>query len=212
MENIIPIIKKSSVELILIIAATIISATVFILYNTNQSTPPQVLSVQNDIPNSDKSDEYISIDISGAVVKANVYKMPPNARMKDVIDSAGGFSKDADTAYVARNFNLAQVLQDQEKIYIPTKEEIEQGIFPDINQPTEQAQDSEKTQNSQEENSLLVSLNTASLEELDVLPGIGPTTAQKIIDNRPYSTVNELLEKKVTSASTYNKIKDLVKL
>jgi competence protein ComEA len=57
-----------------------------------------------------------------------------------------------------------------------------------------------------------INVNTATAKELDVLPGVGPVTAQKIIDNRPYAKLEELKEKKAVNKSTYEKIKDKVTL
>ena len=107
------ILKKNIVEFILIISATSISCFVFILYYQDTHSQPEVLS-NGDISNSGlpKGETY-SIDISGAVVKPNVYEVTPGARMKDVIDLAGGFSKEANTAYVARHFNLAKTKEQE---------------------------------------------------------------------------------------------------
>ncbi len=201
--------KKNIVEFILIISATSISCFVFILYYQDTHSQPEVLS-NGGISNSElpKGETY-SIDISGAVVKPNVYEVTPGARMKDVIDLAGGFSKEANTAYVARHFNLAKTVADQEKIYIPTKEDTLQEDFSIHSQTIESTANISPTL---EENTTRISINIATEEELDILPGIGPTTAKKIIENRPYTAVEELLSKKVTSQSTFNKIKDMVKL
>jgi len=58
----------------------------------------------------------------------------------------------------------------------------------------------------------LVSINSGTQAELEELPGIGPVTAGKIIDNRPYGSVQELLERKIVGKTTFEKIKDLITL
>lgn len=55
-----------------------------------------------------------------------------------------------------------------------------------------------------------INLNSASIRDLDSLPGIGLTYAQKIIDGRPYTAVSELASRKIVPLSTYNKIKGLL--
>ena len=58
----------------------------------------------------------------------------------------------------------------------------------------------------------MVSVNSASQSELESLPGIGPVTAGKIIDGRPYNQVEELLERKIVGKATFEKIKNLISL
>lgn len=156
----------------------------------------------------------IYVDLSGAVEKPDVYEVTMGARLKEVLVLANGLSADADRQFFARNFNLARILTDQEKIYIPSKEEVRQGLFKEgsyvVDQISPRTNGNTTEASGQENLSGKINLNTASLGELDTLPGIGPVTAQKIISQRPYSSVEELLTKKVVSKGVYEKIKELV--
>lgn len=145
--------------------------------------------------------KQITIDIEGAVQKPGVYKVPSDARIQDALIAAGGLSKDADRQQVAQNLDLAAPLTDGTKLYIPAI--------------GEQMMTSGDTSNSssgsvQGASTGTVNINQASESELDALPGVGPVTAQKIINNRPYQSVQELLDKKVVGQSVFSKIKDQV--
>jgi len=144
--------------------------------------------------NQATSSAEIFVDVSGAVLKPGVYRLAYGSRVADAINTAGGFSSSADSNFISKSLNLAQKLSDGAKIYIPKKGESGQTLG--------------TTQSSL--NSSLVNINSASLDQLDALPGIGPATAQKIISARPYSRVEELLEKKIVGASTFEKIKDKI--
>lgn len=144
------------------------------------------------------STSEIFVDVSGEVQTPGVYQLPGNARTQDALVAAGGFTADANREYVAKALNLASPLTDGMKIYIPAKGEA--------------APESSNLGITSGSVSGLISINVASSTELESLPGIGPVTAGKIIDNRPYGGVDELLSKKVVGQATFEKIKDLVGL
>ena len=126
----------------------------------------------------------ISIFISGAIENPGVYELPPNSRIEDVIAMAGGFSAGADSDAV----NLAAFIKDGMQIDIPLQGEIEV--------------------------SNKVNINTASISNLDSLPGIGPTTAQNIIDYRNknglFNSIEDIQGVLGIGVTTYEKIKNQI--
>lgn len=144
---------------------------------------------------SQETSAKIRVDIQGAVNKPGLIILKDSSRVSDLINAAGGLAENADKSWVAKNINLAQVLTDGAKIYIPTILELE------------------KTSSSNLQvlgNTDLININNASESELDSLPGIGKVTAQKIISGRPYQTIKELKTRKIVGNSTFEKIKNLI--
>ncbi|MCX6783235.1 MAG: ComEA family DNA-binding protein [Candidatus Levybacteria bacterium] len=145
--------------------------------------------------------EKIVIDVSGSVVNPGMYSLTNLARMQDALISAGGLSGNADRKWVAKNINLAQKITDGQKIYIPSIGEVSKPI-----------QDSKAVLGNSDNFTLngLININSASLSDLDTLSGIGIVSAQKIIDGRPFSAIDELLKKKILSSKVFEQIKDKI--
>lgn len=136
----------------------------------------------------------ITVDVEGAVNNPGVYTLSVGSRVEDAITAAGGLGSDIDEDIFAKTINRAAKISDGMKIYIPTT---------DTDQTSHIISD---TQNG------LVSVNFATLAQLDTLPGVGPVTAQKIIDNRPYSSLDDLVTKKAIGPSLYDKLKNTLSL
>ncbi len=141
-------------------------------------------------------DKMISVDVSGAVGKPGVYQLKDNSRIEDAIAAAGGFSGKANQEYISKYLNMAQKISDGGKVYVPF--EGEQAPVGGGSGVTGAAINSK------------ININTASESELDSLVGVGPVTASKIISDRPYQTIEDLLNKKVVSKAVFEKIKDQI--
>lgn len=150
-------------------------------------------SSQNEpvIQTSHKSTPLLMVDVEGAVQKPGVYEFGSSTRLVDVLTRAGGLIAQADRMYVAKNMNLSKHTTDEDKIYIPfLSERID----------------------STEDNISPVRVNTASTSQLQLLPGIGSVTASKIIENRPYENIEELVVKKTLGQKLFENIKNLITL
>jgi competence protein ComEA len=146
----------------------------------------------------------IAVHVIGAVPRPGLYSFLEGARVQDAIDAAGGLLTDAN----ADSLNFARLLADGEKLEIPYKD----GAVP--TEDTVQLPSSEETPVTQGSTEDLVNINTATLEELDALPGIGLTTAQKIIDyrtvNGPFGAIEDIMNVSGIGPSTFEGIKDLI--
>ncbi len=143
------------------------------------------------------TEKPVIVYITGAVPRPGVYALPKNARVQDAISAAGGFLAEADKSQI----NLAAILDDGQKIDIPYLE----GASPVLVTPLPDVVTSTTE---------LIDINTASATELDTLPGIGPTTAQKIIDyreqNGPFLNTEDIINVSGIGPGTYERIKDLI--
>lgn len=141
----------------------------------------------------------IKIDVSGEVKNPGVYDLSRDARIEDALKAAGGVTTSADPKYMSKSINLAQKVSDGMKIYIPKISETGPAVAGEVAGAVAGPAVAE-----------LINVNTGSLSDLDKLSGVGPVTAQKIIDNRPYNGIEDLLTKKAVTRSTYDKIKEKV--
>jgi competence protein ComEA len=145
------------------------------------------------------------VDVQGAVLRPGVLELDAGARIGDAIAAAGGYGPRVDAERAARELNLAQAVADGDRIVVPSRD--------DPSGSTASGQPGGGGGGSGGESGGLVDLNTASAAELDKLPGVGPVTAQKIIDARaeaPFATVDDLRDRKIVGASVFEKLRDLV--
>jgi len=115
------------------------------------------------------------VDVAGAVRRAGLYRLPQGSRIADAVARAGGATRRADLDLV----NLAAPLADGEQVLVPARGAAATAAGSGTPSPTAP-----------------LDLNSATAEQLDALPGIGPVTAQKIVDYRqahgPFRSVDDL--------------------
>jgi competence protein ComEA len=170
-----------------------------ILKKPEPTSPPLVITLQprpTAIPPT-PTPAAINIYVTGAVEKPDVYALPLNSIVKDAIEAAGGATDDADLDRI----NLATKLADQMQVYVPRTGEAEPPpVLPDGSAPDTTA--------------AKININTASVEELDKLPGIGPAIAKAIIDYRtksgPFKQIEDINDVKGIGDALFEKIKDQI--
>ena len=150
------------------------------------------------------SGQMLSVDVAGAVNVPGVYQLALGSRVEDGITVAGGLSNDADIEFIEQSLNRAAIVKDGAKIYVPKKGEALGASSYNSSSLSRRPDGSSYNE--------LVSINRSSQSELEALPGIGPVTAQKIISNRPYMSLDELVSKKAMGTALYGKLKDTLSL
>lgn len=206
--------KKLIIAIILILILTVAFIIYSIINNNQNNININELIVQNEqeIENETEINEEIkqetttkiAVHITGEVKKEGLIYLQQGSRIADAIKKAGGETKEADLSQV----NLAYILEDGQKIYIPNKnEKISEYVTKNSGYNVIEKEDQNKEESK-------VNINTATQEELDSLPGIGPSIAQRIIEyrneNGKFSKIEDLQNVKGIGDSKYDEIKDNV--
>ncbi len=218
---------KKYLNITLFIVNVVISLSLFgYLYylNTNNSIDEEKPSGYISIIDSEnvKENNYINVEVKGAVESPGVYKMDDVNIINDVISLAGGFKKDAYT----NNINLSMHLKDEMLIYVYTKSEyskIENNKKEESQSVIIQKEIINTCINNGESiivtgeditvvnSNDLININTASKEDLTKLNGIGDAKANAIIEYRNnnglFNSIEDLLNVPSISQSLYDKIK-----
>lgn len=171
--------------------------------NFNEIFEEDINITNESIENNETEQEIeIAVHVTGEVKKQGLIYVKQGARVADAIEKAGGETSEADLSQI----NLAYILEDGQKIYIPNKnEKISQYI-------TKNNGNNENNNTDKEDKK--VNINTASQSELDELPGIGPSTAQKIIEYREengnFETIEDVQNVKGIGDAKFEEIKDKI--
>lgn len=198
------IIKKN--RILFITAACTISivmaAVLFLALGNNRTITveqAESLTAEDKSVKEKGSEETVYVDVSGCVKKPGVYEVSAACRIFEVIEKAGGVTKDADTSSI----NQAEPVTDGQKINVPGK-----------NSPREEDSYSDKAQAAGEKDPGKININTATSSLLQEIPGVGPVTAEKIISYREqngyFRSIGDIKNVSGIGDKTYEKMKDLI--
>ncbi len=215
-------------KIIIIISTIMVIGLGYYVYSKenskNEMSDLQVEEGNIENNQSIKEEKKIKVHISGAIKNEGVFELDENSRIIDVIQQAGGLTEQSYTKHI----NLAEMLEDGSKIYIPTKEEIENQKKQNEEQENKKdietfkntitINQNENNQNYKSTNQKIkkININTATQEELDSLPGVGASTANKILnyrkENGKFKTKEDIKNVSGIGESKFNKIKDLIEV
>ncbi|WP_370839467.1 helix-hairpin-helix domain-containing protein [Megamonas funiformis] len=195
-----PMYKKSLLVLFCIALFASVS-TFYYLYTQEDTTPIITDNTQTQIQDK-QEDTTITVYVSGEVNSPGLVELPSDSRIADAIKACGDFTPLADKAKI----NLAQKLTDGMQIQVNSKTP--------INNSNEQVNDTNSNSPNNNSSSNLININTATKEDLDTLPGIGPATAQKIIDYRQehgnFSSIEDIKNVKGIGEAKFSKMQDKI--
>lgn len=203
--------NKFQKKIIIIIAIIIIGIIGYFIYgknnNKNDITEDEEILIKTEEKEEDNKGKIV-VHITGAVKKEGVVTLNENSRITDAVDAAGGLTDDADMSKI----NLAYILEDGVKIKIPSKNDVQENtesvnIVENVQQNVVNSENNNNT-------SKLVNINKANQTELETLPGIGPSTALKIVsyreENGKFSSVDDLKNISGIGENKFENIKPLI--
>jgi len=193
------------------------------MINDNSNIEKKDKTKDNKMDENDNN-EFIKVDIKGAVKKPGVYEISSNKRVIDVISLAGGLNKNANTNYV----NLSTKLKDEMVIWIYTNEDIsklelekssvkymvKECNCPTVDNTTCLNNNADDKDNKDKES--IININTANQEKLTNIPGIGEGKAKLIIEYRTkngmFKSIEDIKNVSGIGDAIYNKIKNYIKI
>lgn len=235
-ENVINYVKENKFKILIPLVLLLISVFEFVYFYRSvaavkvEKNNSNILSMdaQKDKVASEKTEskeevqEFIYVDIKGEVKNPNVYKMKVGSRVNDLINEAGGLTKNANTRFIS----LSKILEDEDTIVIYSNKEISDAkrdnklevtapcVCEEVkndacyNDNTTTTTKRTTTKNT----SKIININTASVSELTNLSGIGEVKAKSIVNyrnkNGKFKTINDILKVDGISETLFSKIKN----
>lgn len=187
--------------LIKVAAAALLVVAAFFVFVLTGDEEESLAEETNVVTESEPKTTMIMVDIGGAVNDPMVAELEEGSRVEDAINAAGGVTEDADLTEI----NRAAFLEDGDKILIPEKQDV---ALNDISNAADGSAKGSYTPYSDGK----ININTAGSEELQTLDGVGPVTAEKIIDYREsngrFKDIEDIKNVSGIGEKTFEKLKD----
>lgn len=196
--------NRNAIKVLLVVLCLVAAGIVFSCMTKTQKTNSSVAQAASQAETETQTEETepetvpkVCVHVCGSVAIPGVYYLDEGSRIHEAVALAGGFTEDA----AGDAINLAEAVSDGEQIYIPSKKDVENGY---------------STEELTKIGDGLVNINTASLEELKTLPGIGDMKAEAIIAYREecgnFTSVEDIMNVSGIKDSSYERIKDYIKV
>lgn len=190
---------STKMKIVIVAISIIIVATIGIyIFKQTQENEINYYETEENMETKEKNINQITIHITGEVNNPGIVILDEGARIVDALEAAGGETQNADI----NKLNLAYVLDDGEKLYIPGKNEEEKEYI--------------TRGNGNQTETTKVNINTAQIEELSTLPGIGEATANKIIEyrkeNGKFEKIEDIKNVPGIGDSKFQNIKEMLKV
>ncbi len=181
--------KNNIIKYTILAIIVLIAGVLYMFTKKDVTADTPVIELDSIHYQSDTTESYIYVHICGQVNNPGVYKCMEGDRIFEVLELAGGITETAYVDYI----NMAQPVSDGMKIFIPTKEEAD---------------------NMNDNSFGMVNINTATIEQLMTLSGIGESRAKDIIayrdENGYFKTIEDIMKVPGIKEAAFNKIKDYI--
>jgi len=190
--------RQASYVIVGVLAGFLLAGAVFLVSRPPTGRPITLEAAPTQAP--------LEVHVIGAVLRPGIYVFAEGSRVEDAVTAAGGLSSNADLNAI----NLAAKLEDGQQLNVPALG----GAVPQGPEPTAGFRVLPSSAATSTPAGDLININTASAEQLDTLPGIGPTTAQRIVDyrteNGPFSRIEDLMNVAGIGPATFDSIQALI--
>ena len=192
---------KSKIVVGVIIALMLLTVVMYVV-KSNDNNMEEIEAKNEEILEEVKEKNQIIVHVTGQVKNSGVVSLEEGARVVDAIYSAGGETVDADL----NKLNLAYILNDGDKIYVPKKEDTQTEYR------TSGAGENVSSNDTQSSDSKIININTATVDELSTLSGIGKAIAERIVayrmQNGKFENIEDIKNVIGIGDSKFNNIKD----